>query len=163
MQMNDSFQKEKLCAEVYRRIIALTTGETNEVTLMATIACELHHAFPYYNWTGFYRVVEPQVLKVGPYQGGHGCLVIPFQRGICGRCARLEKTLNIPDVHAAEDHIACCSSTLSEIVIPVFDAAGNLRAVLDVDSDSPAAFDEVDEKFLDKVCDLFRNPEIFWS
>jgi L-methionine (R)-S-oxide reductase len=163
MQMNDSFKKEKACAEVYQRIIALTAGETNEVTLLATIACELHHGFPYYNWTGFYRVVEPQVLKVGPYQGGHGCLVIPFERGICGKCARLEKTLNIPDVHAEQDHIACSSSTQSEIVVPVFDAKGNLRAVLDVDSDSPAAFDEVDEKFLEKVCDLFRNPGIFWS
>jgi L-methionine (R)-S-oxide reductase len=161
--MSDLFQKEKACAEVYQRIIALTAGETNEVTLMATIACELHHGFPYYNWTGFYRVVEPQVLKVGPYQGGHGCLVIPFERGICGKCARLEKTLNILDVHAEEDHIACSSSTLSEIVVPVFDADGNLRAVLDVDSDTPAAFDEVDEKFLEKVCDLFRDPAIRWS
>ncbi len=162
MKMNCSFDKEKVCADVYQRIMALVAGETDEVALMATVACELHHAFPYFNWTGFYRVVEPQVLKVGPYQGGHGCLVIPFERGICGRCARLQKTLNIPDVHAEEDHIACSGTTQSEIVVPVFDAAGNLRAVLDVDSDSPAAFDETDERFFEKVCDLFRLPEIIW-
>lgn len=161
--MSDSFEKEKFCDELYQRIMALVTGETDEITLMATVACELHHGFPYFNWTGFYRVVEPELLKVGPYQGGHGCLVIPFHRGICGRCARLGKTLNIPDVHAEEEHIACSNSTQSEIVVPVFDSNGQLRAVLDVDSDSPDAFDEVDEKFLEKVCELFRDPAIGWS
>ncbi len=161
--MNDSFEKEKVCAEVYQRILALVAGEIDEIALMATVACELHYAFPYFNWTGFYRVVEPELLKVGPYQGGHGCLVIPFHRGICGRCARTGKTLNITEVHAEADHIACSSSTQSEIVVPVFDAKGQLRAVFDVDSDSPAAFDKVDEKFIEKVCSLFRDPEIRWS
>lgn len=161
--MNQSFDKQKVCADVYQRIVALASGETDEVALMATVACELHHAFPYFNWTGFYRVVEPEVLKVGPYQGGHGCLVIPFHRGICGRSARTGKTLNIADVHAEEDHIACSSSTRSEIVVPVFDASGKLRAVLDVDSDLPAAFDETDMDFLEKVCGLFRDPEIRWN
>ena len=161
--MSDLFQKEKACDEVYQRILALVAGETDEVALMATVACELHHGFPYFNWTGFYRVVEPEVLKIGPYQGGHGCLVIPFERGICGRCARTGKTLNIADVNAEADHIACSGTTQSEIVVPVFDAKGQLRAVFDVDSDSPAAFDKVDEKFLEKVCSLFRDSEISWS
>ncbi len=161
--MKDSFDKDKACAEVFRRISALVAGETDEIALMATIACELHHAFPYFNWTGFYRVVAPQVLKVGPYQGGHGCLVIPFERGICGRCARMGKTLNIPDVHAEKDHIACSGTTRSEIVVPVFDTSGNIRAVLDVDSDMPAAFDETDERLLEKVCELFRQLEIRWN
>ena len=161
--MNDSFEKEKICAEVYQRIMALVEGETDEIALMATVACELHHGFPYFDWTGFYRVVQPEVLKIGPYQGGHGCLVIPFERGICGRCARMGKTLNIADVHAEADHIACSGTTQSEIVVPVFDANGMLRAVLDVDSDSPAAFDETDVKFLEKVCELFRNHGICWS
>lgn len=161
--MNDSFEKEKICAEVYQRIMALVEGETDEIALMATVACELHHGFPYFDWTGFYRVVQPEVLKIGPYQGGHGCLVIPFERGICGRCARTGKTLNIADVHAEADHIACSGTTQSEIVVPVFDTNGMLCAVLDVDSDLPAAFDETDEEFLEKVCELFRNPGIFWS
>lgn len=163
MKMNSSFDKEKVCADVYQRILALVSGETDEVALMATVACELHHAFPYFNWTGFYRVVEPELLKVGPYQGGHGCLVIPFVSGICGRSARTGKTLNIPDVHAEDDHIACSGTTQSEIVVPVFDSNGKLRAVLDVDSDSPASFDETDERFLEKVCALFRLPEIKWN
>lgn len=161
--MNESFDKQKVCAETYQRISALVSGEADEIALMATIACELHHAFPYYNWTGFYRVVEPELLKIGPYQGGHGCLVIPFERGICGRSARMGITLNIADVHAETDHIACSGTTRSEIVVPVFDANGKVRAVLDVDSDTPAAFDETDQNFLEKVCELFRDEAVRWN
>jgi L-methionine (R)-S-oxide reductase len=122
----------------------------------------LHQHFPHFHWTGFYRVVAPGLLKVGPYQGGHGCLVIPFGRGICGRCAREEKTVVIPDVALEADHIACSSSTRSEIVVPVFDAAGGLRAVLDVDSDFPGAFSGGDARFLEDVCEVFRQPEVNW-
>ena len=161
--MSHSLENEKIRTEVLQRITALVSGETDEIALMATIACELHHAFPYFNWTGFYRAVEPGLLKVGPYQGGHGCLVIPFERGICGRSARTGKTLNIPDVHAEADHIACSGTTRSEIVVPVFDSNGKVRAVLDVDSDEPAAFDEIDQQFLEKVCRLFRDPGVRWS
>ena len=144
------------------RISALIHGETDAVAIMATIACELHHHFPHFHWTGFYRVVAPGLLKIGPYQGGHGCLAIPFERGICGRCAREQKTVIIPDVKLEVDHIACSSSTRSEIVVPVFDAVGNLRAVLDVDSDFPDAFHETDALFLEGVCAVFRNPAIYW-
>ena len=70
------------------RIRALTHGETDEVALMATLACEIHHADDRFDWTGFYRVTQPELLKIGPYQGGHGCLVIPFSRGVCGAAAR---------------------------------------------------------------------------
>ncbi len=129
---------------------------------MATVACELHHYFPHFHWTGFYRVVEPGLLKVGPYQGGHGCLVIPFARGICGRCAREQTTIIIPDVELEEDHIACSNSTRSEIVVPVFDARGELRAVLDVDSDFPDAFGESDARLLEGVCGMFRDEAIRW-
>ena len=69
-------------------IAALTEGETDQVALMATVTCELHHADDRFDWTGFYRVVAPELLKIGPYQGGHGCLVIPFSRGVCGAAAR---------------------------------------------------------------------------
>ncbi len=119
---------------------------------MATVACELHHGLEHFDWTGFYRVVEPGLLKVGPYQGEHGCLAIPFTRGVCGRCARERQTQIVPDVTRVPDHIACSSSTRSEIVVPVLDAAGRVRAVLDADSDTPAAFDETDARNLEEVC-----------
>lgn len=125
-------------------IAALTTGEDDPIALMATIACEVHHSDDRFNWTGFYRVVAPELLKIGPYQGGHGCLVIPFNRGVCGAAARSGQTQLVADVDAFPGHIACASSTRSELVIPVFDADGALIAVFDIDSDLPDAFDETD-------------------
>ena len=98
-----------------------------------------------------YYVVGEGLLKVGPYQGGHGCLVIPFDRGVCGAAARERRTQVVEDVDAFEGHIACAASTRSEIVVPVFDAAGELIAVLDVDSDSPAAFDAGDAAALESL------------
>lgn len=137
--------------EVEQRIRAVCEGEDDPVALMATVACELYHAFDDFDWVGFYRVVEPGLLKIGPYQGGHGCLVIPFARGVCGAAARERQTQVVADVDAFPGHIACAASTRSEIVVPVFDRAGALIAVLDVDSDTPAAFDAVDAAALDRL------------
>lgn len=131
-----------------KRIRALTEGETDTVALMATVVCELHHSHPFADWTGFYRVVGPELLKIGPYQGGHGCLVIPFSRGVCGASARMGKVLNVPDVEAFADHIACSSTTRSELVLPVWTAAGVLLGVLDLDSNTAAAFTAQDEAAL---------------
>jgi L-methionine (R)-S-oxide reductase len=134
--------------EIVNAIRALTQGETDTVALMATVACEVHHAMPQADWTGFYRVVAPELLKIGPYQGGHGCLVIPFSRGVCGACARTGQVQNVPDVDAFPGHIACASSTRSELVLPVFNASGKLLGVFDIDSDMPAAFSQTDEDWL---------------
>lgn len=134
-----------------RRIRELIAGEDDEIAVLATVAAELRHAFPHFHWVGFYRVVRPGFLKVGPYQGGHGCLTIPFERGVCGRCAREKATQLVEDVNALPYHIACSSSTQSEIVVPVLDARGEVRAVLDVDSDLPAAFDAMDQHELEKL------------
>lgn len=126
------------------RIRALTQGETDEVALMATLACEIHHSDDRFDWTGFYRVVAPELLKIGPYQGGHGCLVIPFSRGVCGAAARTRQVQLVPDVDAFPGHIACASSTRSEIVLPVLGNGGRLIGVLDIDSDQPDAFTDED-------------------
>mgnify|MGYP001327875823 CR=1 FL=1 len=140
--------------EVYQRILSILDGEDDWVTAMATIVCELHNAFEHYHWTGFYRTVFPGLLKIGPYQGGHGCLVIPFEKGICGVAARTGETQDVPDVHVRPEHIACSSSTNSEVVVPVKDSSGAVVAVLDVDSDAPAAFSPEDVAFLEKVCEM---------
>ncbi|WP_372805768.1 GAF domain-containing protein, partial [Loktanella salsilacus] len=70
--------------DLTRTIASLTEGEDDTVALMATLACEVHQSDDRFDWTGFYRVTAPELLKIGPYQGGHGCLVIPFSRGVCG-------------------------------------------------------------------------------
>jgi L-methionine (R)-S-oxide reductase len=141
--------------DLQARLRALTHGETDAVALMA---CELHQSHPMADWTGFYRVVAPELLKIGPYQGGHGCLVIPFSRGVCGACARTGAVQNVPDVDAFPGHIACASSTRSELVLPVRDGAGRLLGVLDIDSDTPAAFTAADEAWLtDILAETFRD------
>ena len=133
------------------RIRALTEGETDEVALMATLACEIHHADDRFDWTGFYRVVAPDLLKIGPYQGGHGCLVIPFSRGVCGAAARSGQVQLVPDVDAFPGHIACASSTRSEIVLPVWGKGRRLIGVLDIDSDLPDAFTPEDAARLEAI------------
>lgn len=133
------------------RIAALTAGEDDAVALMATVACEVHQSDDRFDWTGFYRVVAPGLLKVGPYQGGHGCLVIPFGRGVCGACARSGAVQIVPDVRAFPGHIACSAATRSEIVLPVRDGTGRLIAVFDIDSDRPAAFDAADAEALGAI------------
>ena len=137
---------------LHQRITALCEGETDTIALMATIACELYHAFDHFDWVGFYRHVGDGVLKIGPYQGGHGCLTIPFDRGVCGKCAREQQIQNVPDVTAVPDHIACSSTTRAELVLPVVSAEGELIAVLDIDSDTPHAFNADDERHLQTIC-----------
>ncbi len=133
------------------RIAALTEGECDAVALMATVACELHHADDRFDWTGFYRVVAPGLLKIGPYQGGHGCLTIPFGKGVCGAVAQSGEALIVPDVEAFPGHIACASTTRSEIVLPVRDARGTLIAVLDIDSNRADAFTAADRAGLEMI------------
>jgi L-methionine (R)-S-oxide reductase len=146
--VNKPAQYDRIC----QRLRALIEGETDEIALMATVACELHHGLDYFDWTGFYRVTAPGVLKVGPYQGGHGCLTIAFDKGVCGKCAREGRTQLVPDVTQLPYHIACSSSTRAEIVVPVFDSSAQVRAVLDVDSDTPGAFDDTDARYLERIC-----------
>ena len=139
-------------------ILSLTSNETDEIALMATFVCELHHSDSRFDWTGFYRMTEPELLKIGPYQGGHGCLVIPFNRGVCGAAARTLETQLVADVEAFEGHIACASSTRSELVIPVQNNAGRLIGVLDIDSDQPDAFTQEDaENLNDLLRDVFAQ------
>ncbi len=136
-----------------KTIAALSEGETDAVALMATVACEVHHSDDRFDWTGFYRVTAPELLKIGPYQGGHGCLVIPFDKGVCGAAARTGDVQLVDDVDAFPDHIACASSTRSELVIPVRNQSGALLGVFDIDSDQPAAFTREDAQALSEILD----------
>jgi L-methionine (R)-S-oxide reductase len=104
---------------------------------------------------GFYQVdsLKPSELVIAPYQGSLACLRIPFNRGVCGAAVREQKTQLVDNVHSFPGHIACASSTESEIVIPLIDhKTGNVMAVLDLDSDSPAAFNSADQQGLEAIC-----------
>ena len=139
--------------EVYDRITSILDGEDDWIAAMATVVCELHNAFDHYHWTGFYRTTAPEMLKIGPYQGGHGCLYIPFDKGICGAAATTGDTQDVPNVHERPEHIACSSTTNSEIVVPVKNSKGEVVAVLDVDSDDFRAFSKLDIELVERVCE----------
>ena len=124
-----------------KRVLSLTEGERDQVSLMATVVCEVHWADDRFDWTGFYRVVGQNLLKIGPYQGAHGCLTIPFSRGVCGAAARTGEIQLVSDVSDFSEHIACSTSTQSELVLPVRDKNENLIAVFDIDSNVLNAFD----------------------
>ncbi len=144
--------------DVLRNLEAILEGETDWVAAMATAAGELHNAFDHYDWTGFYRAVTGDMLVIGPYQGGHGCLRIAFGRGVCGTAAADRSTQLVPDVDLFPGHIACSSSTRSEIVVPVLRLDGTVLAVLDVDSNRADAFGETDRRHLAALCaDLGRR------
>lgn len=146
--------------ECYRSIVAIWRDEgghaLDDIALMATINSILAHRFSHFYWTGFYRVCGDR-LVVGPYIGTVGCLQIEFGRGVCGTAAATRATLIVPDVSQFPGHIACDPVSKSEIVVPVFAPDGVLIAVLDVDSDRFDAFDEEDQRGLEKIVALFRQ------
>jgi GAF domain-containing protein len=140
-------------AALAEEVAAVLADEANQTARMATVAAMLAQAFEHYFWTGFY-LVDPRKtgeLVVGPYQGTLGCLRIAFGRGVCGTAAAERRTVVVPDVEAFPGHIACDVRSRSEIVVPVFDAAGGLMGVFDVDSTELAAFDEVDAAGLERI------------
>ncbi|AZU03186.1 GAF domain-containing protein [Glycocaulis alkaliphilus] len=148
---------EQAYARVAEEIAAIVAGETSETARFATAACVLAQNFaPRFFWTGFYVVdpLKPRELVVGPYQGTLGCLRIPFGKGVCGAAAASGETQLVPDVHAFPGHIACDSRSNSEIVVPVFRPDGSLAAVLDVDSESLAAFGPEDKDGLEAICKI---------
>jgi GAF domain-containing protein len=140
-------------AALAEEIDAVLEGESHLIARMATVAAMLAAAFDHYSWTGFYLVdrSRPDQLVIGPYQGSLGCLRIDFDRGVCGAAARDRKTVIVADVDAFPGHIACDAAARSEIVTPVLDAAGDLIAVLDVDSTRLAAFSQIDGAGLEAI------------
>ena len=149
--------KAEAYAELKRHTEAVLEGIDDDVCGMATMSCLLQHAFGHL-WTGFYRVVTPgKLLRVGPYQGTLGCLEIPFGKGVCGTSASEARTLVIEDVHAFPGHITCDGRSASEIVVPVFGKNRELIAVLDIDSEHKAAFDEVDRQHLEDLMGWFSR------
>lgn len=147
--------KADLYADVRKQIASVIAGEPCRTARYATAASLLRETFgERFFWTGFYEVdaAKGDELVVGPYQGTLGCLRIPFGKGVCGAAAATRETQLVEDVHAFPGHIACDSRSNSEIVVPVFDAAGELVAVLDVDSTGFGAFDAVDREGLEAIC-----------
>lgn len=140
-----------------RQAFEHTMGDiADPVTAMATISALVHHGFGFL-WTGFYRVVGAGLLRIGPYQGTLGCLEIPFGKGVCGTAAAEQRTVIVPDVREYPGHITCDARSRSEIVVPVFDRAGQLLAVFDIDSDRMNSFDADDQAGLQQIMGWFER------
>jgi GAF domain-containing protein len=165
--MAEAFQPDQLATDKTGRyrdltveIAAVLDGELDLTARMATVSSMLRAAFAHFYWVGFY-VVDPlrtDELVVGPYQGTLGCLRIAFSRGVCGAAARERRTVVVEDVETFPGHIACDSRSRSEIVVPVLGPDGALIAVLDVDAETPAAFDAVDAQGLETILhDIFSR------
>lgn len=139
-----------------QQLDTLIEGIDDPIAVMSTMACLLHLGFGHL-WTGFYRRVSPSLLVVGPYQGTVGCLEIAFGRGVCGHAALHRQSVIVADVREFPDHIACDARSQSEIVVPVFDAAGEVIAILDIDSERIAAFDDDDRRELESWVTWFAR------
>src|SRR5689334_2893806 len=149
--------KQQAYAQLAGHLDAVLAGIDDEIAGMATVSCLVHHAFGHL-WTGFYRVVEPgKLLRVGPYQGTLGCLEIRFGKGVCGTSAAEGRTVIVEDVHAFPGHITCDGRSASEIVVPVYNRQRELIAVLDIDSEHKATFDDADRRALEALMGWFSR------
>ena len=144
--------KELPYSRLFRQLSSLLEGETDLVSKMANMAAVLHEGFGFW-WTGFYRV-RGEELILGPFQGPVACMHIPFGKGVCGTAWARNESVVVPDVEQFPGHIACSAVSRSEIVVPVHGADGSVIALLDIDSERPAAFDDVDRAWLERIVKL---------
>lgn len=140
--------KAERYATLLPQIEAVLEGETDDVARMANVAACLWETFRFW-WVGFYRVIDDE-LVLGPFQGPLACMRIRRGRGVCGTAWAEERTIVVPDVEQFPGHIACSSASRSEIVVPIF-KDGKVAAVLDIDSEHLATFDEVDQLWLERL------------
>ena len=134
------------------QIASLIEGETDQIAVMSNVVAAIHQEMKFW-WTGFYRVIGDELL-LGPFQGPVACMHIPFGRGVCGTAWQRQQTVVVPDVDQFPGHIACSSQSRSEIVVPVFSPDGKVTAVLDIDSEKLATFDDVDRQYLEQICQM---------
>ncbi|WP_107689075.1 GAF domain-containing protein [Neisseria wadsworthii] len=150
-----SSDKSEIYQELLPQIEALIDGEPNFIANLANITAVLKSAFDWL-WVGFY-LVDKDNLVLGPFQGPPACTRIAHGRGVCGQSWAQAQTIIVPDVNQHLDHIACSSLSQSEIVVPVFNQARQVAAVLDVDAEETNQFDQTDAEFLQKICHLISR------
>jgi GAF domain-containing protein len=152
----DKIKKEGRYLRIYEQLSGLLTKTTNPEARMATLVAVLHHKFNYYFWTGFYCLIDGELI-VRTYQGPVACQVLAKNKGVCWAGINTGQTQVVEDVHLFPGHIACDSRSKSEVVVPLRQQDGSIVGVLDVDSDQVASFDEVDAKWLEKIVQLVYN------
>jgi GAF domain-containing protein len=154
-EIDTTAPKSEVYAEMVRSADALTSGEPDAVANMANIAALLWEYLPDVNWTGFYRVVDGE-LVLGPFQGKAACIRIPFGKGVCGTAAQSGETQLVEDVHAFPGHIACDANSASELVVPV-KRNGTVIAVIDLDSPTLNRFDAEDAQGVELLARMIAD------
>ncbi|MCG8571263.1 MAG: GAF domain-containing protein [Spirochaetes bacterium] len=147
--------EEKQYETILGQLEAVIGNETNFIANMANISAVLYQQLKKVNWAGFY-LLDDQELVLGPFQGNPACIRIPIGKGVCGTAARELKTVIVKDVHQFPGHIACDAASLSEIVVPIVKEQ-QLIGVLDIDSNQLNTFNQLDQKYLEKVVALLIN------
>ena len=147
--------KEEKYELLVSQIRALIEGENDVIAVMSNVAAAIHQTMGFW-WTGFYRVKNEE-LVLGPFQGPVACMHIPYGKGVCGTAWQRAETVVVEDVEQFPGHIACSSESKSEIVVPVFDGDGKVTAVLDIDSEHLATFDDTDRRYLEEICKLLAK------
>ena len=146
-------KKDQRYQRLYEQIGELLKKTGNTDARMATIIAVLHHKMEYFFWTGFYCLDQGELI-VKTYQGPLACQVLEKDKGVCWAGINSKSTVVVPDVHLFPGHIACDSRSNSEIVIPLFNEAGAVYGVLDVDSVEKSSFDDIDARWLEKIVKL---------
>ena len=136
-----------------KRIRAQVLRHVDIVATLSNTSAILKEYFPNFFWVGFYFVKEDHLL-LGPFQGPPACVKLQMGQGVCATCIAKKQTILVPSVHEFPGHVACDERSNSEIVVPIYDRTGALRAVLDVDSERLNDFDEADVEGLEKVAEL---------
>lgn len=154
LHINSSASREEKYKEIIPQLKALLEGETDTIANMANLSAALRQTFNFF-WIGFY-IVKNEELVLGPFQGTVACTRIKFGKGVCGTAWKTHQTILVPDVDLFPGHIACDSSSRSEIVIPVFKNA-KVIAVLDIDSDLPDNFDQTDQTYLEEIIKILEH------
>jgi GAF domain-containing protein len=143
--------KEEQYHALIPQIKGLLDGETDLIANLANVAASLKEQFEWF-WVGFY-LVKKEELVLGPFQGTVACTRIKKGRGVCGTSWLKQETIIVEDVEKFPGHIACSSLSKSEIVVPII-INEIVVAVLDVDSEALAFFDETDKKYLEEIVNL---------
>ena len=146
--------KEEQYKLLVSQIASLIDGERDLIAVMSNVAAAIHQTMGFW-WTGFYRVIDDE-LVLGPFQGPVACMHIAYGKGVCGTAWECQESIVVPDVEQFPGHIACSSESRSEIVVPVFGNDGKVMAVLDIDSERLATFDDTDRKYLEEICQRIR-------
>ena len=151
--MADKENLEKRYKRIYDQLRELVLKTENKIARMATIAAILHHKMAQFFWTGFYILIDGELI-IGPYQGPLACQILEKEKGVCWTGVTSKKTIIVPDVHKFPGHVACDSRSNSEIVVPLIDKENHVWGVLDVDSRKIDAFSESDKDWLEKIVKL---------